>query len=88
MYAAQEIPQIDTEIAQKGHFRMETKYALTKNSQNAKTLQSVTHKERQSLHVNSFVPSTVTAVHSVRPLKQFELFSLFYWVKRFKLLYI
>jgi len=25
MYAAQEIPQIDTEIAQKGHFRMETK---------------------------------------------------------------
>jgi len=24
MYAAQEIPQIDTEIAQKGHFRMET----------------------------------------------------------------
>ncbi len=26
MYAAQEIPQIDTEIAQKGHFRMETNY--------------------------------------------------------------
>ena len=26
MYAAQEIPQIDTEIAQKGHFRMETQY--------------------------------------------------------------
>ena len=25
MYAAQEIQQIDTEIAQKGHFRMETK---------------------------------------------------------------
>ena len=25
MYAAQEIPQIDAEIAQKGHFRMETK---------------------------------------------------------------
>jgi len=25
MYAAQVIPQIDTEIAQKGHFRMETK---------------------------------------------------------------
>jgi len=24
MYAAQVIPQIDTEIAQKGHFRMET----------------------------------------------------------------
>jgi len=24
MYAAQEIPQIDVEIAQKGHFRMET----------------------------------------------------------------
>jgi len=24
MYAAQEIPQIDAEIAQKGHFRMET----------------------------------------------------------------
>jgi hypothetical protein len=23
MYAAQEIPQIDAEIAQKGHFRME-----------------------------------------------------------------
>ena len=26
MYAAQEIPQIDAEIAQKGHFRVETKY--------------------------------------------------------------
>ena len=26
MYAAQEIPQIDTEITQKGHFRMETIY--------------------------------------------------------------
>jgi len=26
MYAAQVIPQIDTEIAQKGHFRMETNY--------------------------------------------------------------
>jgi len=25
MYAAKEIQQIDTEIAQKGHFRMETK---------------------------------------------------------------
>jgi hypothetical protein len=24
MYVAQEIPQIDAEIAQKGHFRMET----------------------------------------------------------------
>ena len=24
MYAAQEIPQVDAEIAQKGHFRMET----------------------------------------------------------------
>jgi len=30
MYAAQEIPQIDTEIAQKGHFRMETNYQKTK----------------------------------------------------------
>jgi hypothetical protein len=28
MYAAHEIPQIDTEIAQKGHFRMETIYNL------------------------------------------------------------
>ena len=27
MYAAQEIPQIDAEIAQKGHFRMETNYS-------------------------------------------------------------
>jgi hypothetical protein len=26
MYAAQEIPQIDAEIAQKGHFRMETNW--------------------------------------------------------------
>ena len=26
MYAAQEIPQIDAEIAQKGHSRMETNY--------------------------------------------------------------
>jgi hypothetical protein len=25
--SAQEIPQIETEIAQKGHFRMETNYA-------------------------------------------------------------
>ncbi len=45
MYAAQEIPQIDTEIEQKGHFRMETKYALTKNSQNAKALQTVSIKK-------------------------------------------
>jgi len=29
MYAAQEIPQIDTEIAQKGHFRMETELVIT-----------------------------------------------------------
>ena len=28
MYAAQGIPQIDTEIAQKGHFRMETIYTI------------------------------------------------------------
>jgi hypothetical protein len=27
MYVAQEIPQIDEEIAQKGHFRMETIYS-------------------------------------------------------------
>jgi len=26
LYVAQEIPQIDAEIAQKGHFRMETIY--------------------------------------------------------------
>jgi hypothetical protein len=29
MYATQEIPQVDTEIAQKGHFRMETNKYLT-----------------------------------------------------------
>jgi hypothetical protein len=28
MYAAQEIPQIDAEIAQKGYFRMETNYTI------------------------------------------------------------
>jgi hypothetical protein len=28
MYAAQKIPQIDTEIALKGHFRMETNYDI------------------------------------------------------------
>lgn len=28
MYAAQEIPEIDAEIAQKAHFRMETKSVL------------------------------------------------------------
>jgi len=31
MYAAQVIPQIDTEIAQKGHFRMETNYESRAN---------------------------------------------------------
>ena len=30
MYAAQGIPQIDTEIAQKGHFRMETRLITDK----------------------------------------------------------
>jgi len=30
MYAAQEIPQIDAEIAQKGHFRMETNWGREK----------------------------------------------------------
>ena len=29
MYAAQEIPQIDAEIAEKGHLWMETSYLLT-----------------------------------------------------------
>jgi len=28
MYVSQEIPQIDTEIVQKGHFRMETNLSL------------------------------------------------------------
>jgi len=33
MYAAQEIPQIDAEIAQKGHFRMKTKSCLDKEDE-------------------------------------------------------
>jgi hypothetical protein len=32
MYAAQAIPQIDTEIAQKGHFRTETTFDIYYNT--------------------------------------------------------
>ncbi len=40
MYVAQEIPQIDTEIAQKGHFLMETNY----NAADRKWFPAESHK--------------------------------------------
>ncbi len=45
MYAAQEIPQIDTEIAQKGHFRMETKYDIEKDQEHTILLRNCPYND-------------------------------------------
>jgi hypothetical protein len=50
MYAAQEIPQIDTEIAQKGHFRMETSLVFVRNYGLAKLIDEIADDEQLSVH--------------------------------------